>query len=54
MSIKRNNVVLMHDLGNNVKTLNALQSIIKSAKSKGYSFDNITYDTPMVVHGINN
>lgn len=54
LSIKRNNVVLMHDLGNNIKTLNALESIIKDAKAKGYSFDKITYDTPMVVHGINN
>lgn len=54
LNIKRNNVVLMHDLGNNLKTLNALESIIKDAKAKGYSFDKITYDTPMVVHGINN
>lgn len=54
LNIKRNNVVLMHDLGNNIKTLNALESIIKDAKAKGYSFDKITYDTPMVVHGVNN
>lgn len=54
LSIKRNNVVLMHDLGNNLKTLNALESIIKDAKAKGYSFEKITYDTPMVVHGVNN
>ena len=54
LNIKRNNVVLMHDLGNNLKTLNALESIIKDAKAKGYSFDKITYDTPMVVHGVNN
>ena len=54
LNIKRNNVVLMHDLGNNLKTLNILESIIKDAKAKGYSFDKITYDTPMVVHGVNN
>ena len=54
LNINRNNVVLMHDLGKNVKTLNALESIIKDAKAKGYTFEKITYDTPMVVHGINN
>lgn len=50
----RNNVVLMHDLGHNIKTINALTSIIKDSKSKGYTFSKITYDTPMVVHGVNN
>jgi len=50
----RNNVVLMHDLGSNNKTIEALPDIISNAKSKGYTFSKITYDTPMVVHGINN
>lgn len=54
LSIKRSNVVLMHDFGNNNKTLNALESIIEDSKAKGYSFSKITYDTPMVVHSVSN
>ena len=50
----RSNVVLMHDLGHNVKTVEALKKIIENSKNKGYSFAKITYDTPMVVHGVNN
>lgn len=54
LRINRNNVVLMHDFANNKKTVDALEKIIKDAKNKGYEFGNITYDTPMVVHGVNN
>ena len=50
----RNNVVLMHDLGSNVKTVEALPKIISTMKNRGYSFDKITMDTPMVVHGLHN
>lgn len=48
----RNNVVLMHDTKGT--TTNAIEDIIKTAKRKGYSFDNIDYETPMVTHGIRN
>lgn len=50
----RNNVVLMHDLGGNKKTVDALDDIIKSSKSKGYTFSKINEDTPMVIHRVNN
>lgn len=54
LSKNRSNVVLLHDFYNNYKTLNALDKIIKDAKLKGYVFSNITYNTPMVHHTINN
>lgn len=50
----RSNVVLMHDLGYNVKTVEALKSIIEDSKNKGYSFARITNNTPMVTHRVNN
>ena len=50
----RSNVVLMHDLGYNVKTVEALKSIIEDSKNKGYSFARITNDTPMITHKVNN
>lgn len=50
----RSNVVLMHDFGNNQKTVDALSGIIKTARDRGYSFSNITENTPKVVHPINN
>ena len=50
----RANVVLMHDHANNNNTINALNRIIDDCKAKGYTFDKITYDTPMVVHRVNN
>lgn len=50
----RNNIVLMHDSHNNNKTVEALENIIRDAKNKGYKFANITMNTPMVVHGVNN
>ncbi len=54
LSPNRSNVVLMHDLSYNVKTVDALKSIINDSKNKGYTFARITYDTPMVVHRVNN
>lgn len=54
LSKSRINIVLMHDFYNNYKTLNALENIIKTAKSNGYRFSNITYNTPMIRHPINN
>lgn len=48
----KNNVVLMHDT--KTITTNAIKDIIKKAKRKGYTFDKISYDTPMVTHGIRN
>ena len=50
----RSNVVLMHDLGYNVKTVEALKNIIEDSKNKGYSFARITNDTPMITHKVNN
>jgi len=54
LRINRNNVVLMHDFGNNQKTVDALENIIIDAKNKGYSFSKITNNTQMIVHGVNN
>ena len=50
----RNNIVLMHDSHNNNKTVDALERIIIDAKNNGYRFSNITMNTPMVTHGVNN
>ena len=54
LSKNRSNVVLMHDAGSNIKTLEALPEMIKTMKNRGYTFSKITYDTPMVVHFVNN
>ena len=51
---KGTNIVLMHDLSSNEKTVNALEKIIKYAKEKGYTFANITMNTKEIHHGINN
>lgn len=51
---KGTNIVLMHDLSSNEKTVNALEKIIKDAKEKGYTFANITMNTKEIHHGINN
>lgn len=48
------NVVLMHDLSSNEKTVNTFEIIIKDAKEKGYIFENITMNTKEIHHGINN
>lgn len=50
----RRNVVLMHDFSGNKKTLNALKDIIEYGKKKGYSFDRITENTPMVTQRVQN
>ncbi len=54
LSKSRANVVLMHDFSGNTKTLNALSSIIDYAIQNGYTFSNITTNTPMVTHKPNN
>lgn len=54
LSKNRSNVVIMHDHKNCQKTLNALKNIIDTAKSKGYTFDKITFYTPIVKHGVFN
>ena len=54
LSKERSNVVLMHDAYNNYKTLNALEDVIKTSITKGYTFSNITYYTPMVKHNVIN
>ena len=54
LSKSRANVVLMHDFSGNTKTLNALSSIIDYATQNGYTFSNITTNTPMVTHKPNN
>lgn len=51
---KGTNIVLMHDLSSNEKTVNALEKIIKDAKEKGYTFANKTMNTKEIHHGINN
>lgn len=48
------NIVLMHDLSSNEKTVNVLEKIIKDAKEKGYIFANITMNTKEIHHVINN
>ena len=50
----RINVVLMHDFENNYYTLNALRKIIQYGKNNGYTFSNITMNTPQITHGVNN
>jgi len=52
--LNKSNVVLMHDLSYNIKTVDALKNIIVDSKNKGYTFAKITYDTPMVAHRVNN
>ena len=55
LSLKRSNVVLMHDFANNKKTIAALKNIIEYGKKNGYKFRAITEnDDPIVHHGINN
>lgn len=54
LSKKRINVVLMHDFSGNKKTLKALPKIIDYAIENGYKFSNITTNTPMVTHKVNN
>ena len=51
---KGTNIVLMHDLSSNEKTVNVLEKIIKDAKEKDYIFANITMNTKEIHHGINN
>jgi hypothetical protein len=54
LSKNRSNVVIMHDHKYCQKTLYALKNIIDTAKNNGYTFDKITYYTPMVKHGVSN
>lgn len=54
LSKERINVVLMHDATDKVWTLNALENVIDYGLSHGYKFSNITDDTPVVHHKINN
>lgn len=54
LNMNRSNVVLMHDKNGNTKTLYALKDIIKTAKNKGYTFDKITNNTPMIAHSVKN
>ena len=48
----RINMVLMHDI--KTYTRDALRSIIKEGKEKGYTFEKITMDTSMVKQRVNN
>lgn len=50
----RRNIVLMHDFGNNDKTINALERIIKYGKKNGYTFLPITASTPENHHTVLN
>lgn len=50
----RTNVVLMHDCSSKSTTAAVLQSIIDYGKANGYTFSNITANTPTVHHGVNN
>ena len=51
---KGTNIVLMHDLSSNEKTVNVLEKIIKDAKEKGYIFSNIAMNTKEIHNSINN
>ena len=44
----------MHDFENNYYTLNALRDIIHYGKNNGYTFSNITMNTPQIKHKIAN
>ncbi len=48
------NIVLMHDTNAKQSTADALDSIIKYGKEKGYTFARITRDTLPIKHHINN
>lgn len=50
----RDNVVLMHDFSGNHKTIDALDDIITWGLEQGYDFKNITRETPMITHSVNN
>ncbi len=52
LSKSRANVVLLHDI--KAQTRDALRDIIQYGKMHGYTFEAITYDTPMVTHKVNN
>lgn len=52
LSHDRVNMVLMHDI--KTYTRDALRDIIRYAKNNGYTFERITYDTPMVRQRVNN
>ncbi len=54
LSKSRANIVLLHDFGKSEKTLEALPDIINYGKQNGYTFENITEQTPMITHGVNN
>ena len=50
LSLKRANVVLMHDFANNEKTIDALKKIIEYGKENGYRFERITYESSLEMH----
>ena len=52
LSHDRVNMVLMHDI--KTYTRDALRDIIRYAKNNGYTFERITYDTPMIRQRVNN
>ena len=54
LSHSKTNVVLMHDSYGHDATVRVLRDIIKYGKNYGYTFEAITKNTPVVVHGINN
>ncbi len=51
---KENIVVLMHDADVKTTTVEALPQIIEFYASNGYTFSNITENTPAVHHGVKN
>jgi len=54
LSHGKTNVVLMHDSAGHDATVSALRNIIQFGKTYGYTFDIISENTPVVVHGVNN
>ena len=52
LSYSRANMVLMHDI--KPQTRDALRDIIRFGKDNGFKFEQITMDTYMVRHGVNN
>ena len=47
-------IAVLAKVNSEKEALEKLEKIIKDAKNKGYKFGNITYNTPMVTHGVNN
>ena len=50
----KSNIVLLHDFESNYKTLDAIKSIIETAKAQGYQFKSLDINSPIIRHKVNN